>query len=167
MKHTDLLESDLAESKPPAWQHIRRRPASKRSAVNEFQVALFCQLAKALERSILRLFSVSDSSSIPRYRDAEIFCLNEYENFITAMFACGFVCNDGKMEGDLMEVNRRLNEVIDRWSFPELSQYLHYLQRCEKWADGYSSPILDAIRSGALLKVVARLESDESLYEPI
>jgi len=44
-----------------------------------------------------------------------------------------------------------------------LRQYVHYLVRPERFADGYSSPILESLVAGHLQQVASRLESDDSL----
>ncbi len=160
----ELIDED-GPVKPPVWQFIRRKPASKRSAVNESQARLLAKLINMLEGAVLAHFNLADLERIDLNRFKEIWDLPEYNLFVEGAYACGFVCTDGKSEGDLDMVNSRPREVVASWSFPELRQYVHFLLRSEKWADGYSSPILHAIRSGALQKVADRLESDDSLYE--
>lgn len=165
MKNKNELIDEDGPVKPPVWQFIRRKPASKRSAVNESQARFFAKLINMLEGAMLAHFDLADVERIDINRHDEIWNIPEYRLFLDGAYACGFVCTDGKLEGDLDQVNTHPTEVINAWSFPELRQYVHFLLRSEKWADGYSSPILHAIRSGALQKVADRLESDDSLYE--
>jgi hypothetical protein len=54
-------------------------------------------------------------------------------------------------------------EAIAGWTFVELRQYVHYLVRHERWADGYSSPIMESLADGHLQRVAGRLETDDSL----
>lgn len=164
-KDSEILIDCEDEIKIPANQLIRRKPASKRSAVNAYQVTLFVKLANKFEGAVLNLFKVAEPERIPLDRFQEIWELDEYQLLIDAFFACGFVCRDLGLDGDLNAANERPEEFVRSLDFPGIRQYLHLLQRGEKWADGYSSPILAAIKSGALIKVADRLESDESLYE--
>lgn len=164
-RESEILTDCDEEIKIPANQLIRRKPASKRSAVNEYQVTLFVKLANKLEGAVLNLFKIADPERIPLDRFQEIWELDEYQLLIDAFFACGFVCRDFNLECNLDAVNNRPDEAIRSMDFPAIRHYLHVLQRGEKWADGYSSPILAALKSGALIKVADRLESDESLYE--
>jgi hypothetical protein len=163
-KETILVDCEEDE-KIPAWQLIRRKPASKRSSVNSYQVTLFVKLANKFEGAVLNLYNIADPENIQLDRFQEIFNLDEYHLLIDAFFACGFVCRDFNLECNLDAVNDRPDEAIRSMDFPAIRHYLHVLQRGEKWADGYSSPILAAIKSGALIKVADRLESDDSLYE--
>lgn len=164
-RKSEILTDCLEDPKIPANHLIRRKPASKRSAVNSYQVTLFVKLANKLEGAVLSLFKIANPERIPLDRFQEIWELDEYQLLIDAFFACGFVCRDLGLDGDLNAVNDRPEEFIRELDFPGIRQYLHLLQRGEKWADGYSSPILAALKSGALIKVADRLESDESLYE--
>ncbi|MOA63387.1 hypothetical protein D3C78_1890980 [compost metagenome] len=49
--------------------------------------------------------------------------------------------------------------------FRQLRHFLHTLLRNERWANGYSSPVREALGSGALELVATRLETDHSLLE--
>lgn len=164
-RSSEILTDCIEEIKIPANQLIRRKPASKRSAVNEYQVRLFVKLVNKLEGAVLNLYKIADPERIPLDRFQEIWEVDEYQLLIDAFFACGFVCRDFGLDGDLDAVNDRPAEFARSLDFPGIRQYLHLLQRGEKWADGYSSPILAALKSGALIKIADRLESDESLYE--
>jgi len=92
----------------------------------------------------------------------------EVTRFLEGALACGFVCADFKVEEwtDLESVHMRPEEMIGQMGAPELRKYVHTVQRAEKWADGYGSPLLRALSSGSLQIVARRLESDDSLYEP-
>jgi hypothetical protein len=102
---------------------------------------------------------------LPRDRHAEFFKLEAYRIFIEGAYACGFVCRDLKPDNPLESDRERPVAAIAGWSFAQLRQYVHYLVRHERWADGFSSPILDALAAGHLQQVADRLETDESLYE--
>lgn len=91
----------------------------------------------------------------------------EFLRFVEGAAACGFVCEDypaGELV-PLSEVNRNPGQMLGAMNGEELRQYVHTLHRADKWADGYSSPILEALASGALQLLAARLDHDESLQE--
>jgi hypothetical protein len=142
---------------------IARRPPGKRSAVTQHQARHLVQLVRWLEREALDHFRVPVAARLPKDRHAEFFKLEAYRIFIEGAYACGFVCRDLKPDNPLEGERERATQVIAGWSFPELRQYVHYLVRHERWADGYSSPILDSLAAGHLQQVADRLETDDSL----
>lgn len=165
-----IAECDSDEEiprKPPAWAHIRQGGAKRRSAVNSHQATLFAHLSQRLQRAMLRELGAEGPERLPADKELEILDLDEYRLWTDGAFACGFVMDNGKPDGNLDAVNRDPEGTVGRMPFPELRQYVHYLQRSEKWADCYASPVYHAIRSGALQIVAERLLSDDSLYEPV
>ena len=97
-------------------------------------------------------------------RFGEFFKLESYRIFIEGAYACGFVCRDLNPDNPLeTERERAAAAAIDGWTFPQIRQYVHYLLRHERWADGYSSPIMDSLVEGHLQRVAERLETDGSL----
>lgn len=155
-----------SEYKPPVWAHIRSGGATRRSAINSYQATLFAHATQRLERAIMRKLGTDHAKDLPADDETALAGLDEYETWIETAFACGFVMANGKSEGDLDAANRDPAGTVDRMTFPELRQYVHYLQRCDKNWDGYGIPIYRAIRSGALGIVADRLLSDRRLYEP-
>jgi hypothetical protein len=143
---------------------ISRRAPSRRSAVNQHQARHFVQLVRLLERDALQHFRVPVHARLPQERFAELFKLDAYRILLEGAYACGFVCGDLKPDNPLEAARERPLEAIDGWAFPQLRQYVHYLVRHERWADGYSSPIFDALVNGFLQRVADRLEHDDSLY---
>lgn len=142
---------------------ISRSPPGKRSVVTQHQARHLVQLVRLLEREALNHFRVPVASKLPKDRFAEFFKLEAYRIFIEGAYACGFVCRDLKPDNPLEGERERAAALIAGWSFPELRQYLHYLVRHERFADGYSSPILESLVAGHLQQVADRLESDDSL----
>ena len=142
---------------------ILRSPSGKRSVVTQHQARHLVQLVRLLEREALNHFRVPVASKLPKDRFAEFFKLEAYRIFIEGAYACGFVCRDLKPDNPLEGERERAAAVIAGWSFPELRQYVHYLVRHERFADGYSSPILESLVAGHLQQVADRLESDDSL----
>jgi hypothetical protein len=135
--------------------------------VNQHQARHLSQLIRLLERQALAHFRVAEPSRLPTDRHAEFFKLEAYPLFLEGAYACGFVCSDLKPDNPLETERSRAAEAIARWSFPELRQYVHYLLRHERWADGFSSPILAALVAGHLQQVGQRLDLDQSLYEAV
>ncbi len=142
---------------------ISRSPPGRRSVVTQHQARHLVQLVRLLEREALNQFRVPVASKLPKDRFAEFFKLEAYRIFIEGAYACGFVCRDLKPDNPLEGKRERAAAVIAGWSFPELRQYVHYLVRHERFADGYSSPILESLIAGHLQQVADRLESDDSL----
>jgi hypothetical protein len=142
---------------------ISRSPPGRRSVVTQHQARHLVQLVRLLEREALNHFRVPVASKLPKDRFADFFRLEAYRIFIEGAYACGFVCRDLKPDNPLEGERERAAAVIAGWSFPQLRQYVHYLVRHERFADGYSSPILESLVAGHLQQVADRLESDASL----
>lgn len=142
---------------------ISRSPPGRRSVVTQHQARHLVQLVRLLEREALNHFRVPVASKLPKDRYAEFFKLEAYRIFIEGAYACGFVCRDLKPDNPLEGERERAAAIIAGWSFPELRQYVHYLVRHERFAEGYSSPILESLVAGHLQQVADRLESDDSL----
>lgn len=155
-----------AAKRAPATGRIVRRPASKRSTVNQHQARHLSQLIRLLERQALAHFRVKNPARLPTGRHKEFFRLEAYALFLEGAYACGFVCSDLKPDNPLEGERARPAEAIAGWPFQRLRRYVHYLLRHERWADGYSSPILEALAAGHLQQVGQRLDLDQSLYEP-
>ena len=150
-----------------AAQRIRPGAGSKRTPVNEFQARHFAHLIRALEQALLAHYRAPSVDRLPADRFEEAWALDEYRLFCEGAYACGFVCNDFKPDGPLDAAKARPEATIAGWDFFTLRHYIHTLLRAEKWADGYSSPILDAVICGALHAVADRLDTDESLNETL
>lgn len=155
--------NETGTPKRAAGTRIARRPPSKRSAVTEHQARHLVQLIRLLERDALSHFHAPSASRLPTDRYDEFFKLDTYRIFIEGAYACGFVCRDLNPDNPLETERARAAEAIASWSFVELRQYVHYLVRHERWADGYSSPIMDSLVEGHLQRVADRLETDDSL----
>ena len=65
---------------------------------------------------------------------------------------------------DLAVINARPGLLADV-DLSRLRHYVHVLLRSERWADGWGSPVLDAVLSGALGLVAQRLEKDGRLRD--
>lgn len=139
---------------------IAQKAASRRTPMLSDQAQLFAMITRDLIQAHERC------GGIP----LEIFFqMPEYERFTVAAYACGFVCRDfPMMDGGLFEqMKYRPCEHLSNCQFQVLRQWVHMLLRAERSADGWSSPVRDALDSGALELVATRLESDQNLREPI
>lgn len=145
---------------------IRSGPPSKRMPVYSAQARVLAACIRALDvdckREFGRHYAVADYHELGR-----LWPLPSYRLFIDAAEACGFVCTDfrPKLPFGFGEVNEAVEAALGQIPFPKLRLYVHTLVRAERWADSYSSPILEALASGALQLVAKRLESDASFYE--
>lgn len=161
----DLEEETTAKPAKSGGQKIRRKPASKRSPVNEFHARLFALLIDTLEAAALRRFQSPSRERLPVERHEEFAALPEYRLFIEGAYACAFVCTDLAPGGPTIDRDANPDEAVATWSFPELRHFTHTLLRSERWADGYSSPVFDALVGGVLQAVGQRLLSDDALFE--
>ncbi len=139
---------------------IAQKAASRRAQVLSDQAQLFALLTRDLIRTYERRRGIGLE---------EFFELPEYRKFVVSAYACGFVCGDySMMDGGLFEqMKSRPREHLGACQFGGLRHWVHMLLRAERWADGYSSHVREALDSGALEVVATRLESDSSLLEPI
>jgi len=131
---------------------IENKVASRRSPVRSDQAQLFAILTRDLIQANERYASMS--------LDA-FFQLGEYRKFVLSAYACGFVCDDysSEMKGAGFEaMKQRPQEHLGSCSFSVLRHWVHVLLRAERWAQGWSSHVREAIESGALAIVAGRLE---------
>ncbi|KXV06423.1 hypothetical protein CR51_11930 [Caballeronia megalochromosomata] len=139
---------------------------SRHARVYRPQLALIGRLIQDLHTALCRHFAVSRTELIPLDRFEEIWELREYRLFCEACYASGFVCSDYDDFFDLSAANKDPVHTLGTSDLAELRFYLHTLQRGEHWADGYSSPILEAVASGALSIVGERLRKNQSFDAP-
>jgi hypothetical protein len=145
---------------------IKRDMPSKRSAINEYQAQFLAQSIRRLEKATDRNFrACSGELTIEEY--ARFRDMPEVEDFMQAALICGFVCSDFGTTLSLEKVHSRPQEMVPTFSFLKLRHYIHILQRTTKWNSQYSTALFMAVQSGALGYVARRLESDESLREPL
>lgn len=151
----------------PASHFIQRRAASKRSHISEFQVRLLARVTRMLVDATLATYSIRSTAELFGCGFERFTALAEYGLFIDTCYATGFVCRDLAPKVDLESVNMRPGEVVPTWSLPQARAYVHSLLRGERWADGWSSPIFEALHAGTLICVIEHLERNDSLYAPI
>lgn len=163
--------SQLGELDPsPSISTIRRQWMSKEFPIFEVQAHFIARLIMDLEAACLRVYRLRSIQDVCfRFEMVPMpWDIPEYMRFITGCMACGFVCGDLGVDDwlDLNEIHRHPVEAIGRLNSGEIRLYIHTLQRAEKWADCYGSPVLESLASGALQAIAKRLFEDESLYEP-
>jgi hypothetical protein len=143
---------------------IQSGAVSSNSTVFEPQARFLATCIRRLERDVVRELGANYDPSAgiaSRFWD-----IPAYEIFHDAAYACGFVCDDLTADFPIDVAQARPQLTLGGASFPELRHYLHTLMRAERSnrMDGYFSPVLEAVHSGALGVVAGRLEGDESLY---
>lgn len=153
----------MSEAKSPAYYHLQWRLPSKRQILTEHQAQFLGNLIQELNDVVPWEFNVNDFSEIDINEFAKIFDNTEYIRFMGGLYACGFVSQGYKDFFDLEMANLRPQEVLGDCDLAQLRWYLHTLARAEKWAEHYSSPVLEALCSGALQIVGKRLIGDERL----
>ncbi|WP_025061013.1 hypothetical protein [Sulfitobacter guttiformis] len=95
----------------------------------------------------------------------EFFILPAYQRFIAGAYACGFVCND--LAPSAFDIHQpRVAQTLSSVGFADIRAFTHVLLRAERWADGMTSPVRDALASGALAVVGRRIADDCDLYAP-
>lgn len=149
---------------------ISRRWLSRRSTLHEVQAKFMARLILEMETACIHAYQVRSSSELRFQMDVRPspWDIPEVMRFIEGALACGFVCCDYNIKKwtDLEAVNSRPELTIGRMNHLEIRKYIHTVQRGDKWADGYGSPILESLASGALQLAANRLLNDESLYDP-
>lgn len=144
---------------------IKNWSSSKRVTLYDLQASHFVACIKALDEDRLRTIG-------PRYNPeagdpARLWSLRSYRIFHDAAYVCGFVLDGLAPDFPLSEANKSPQRTLGEIPFPKLRHYVHTLMRAERSSamDGYFSPVLESLVSGALLLVASRLEQDRSLYD--
>lgn len=142
-------------------KHSIEKPASKRDPVNLQNCAKMARIIEQMEPACLRAFGVRSASELRWGWDQEPrpWDIPEIERFIFGSIELGFVLGDyvqGELVG-LKDINRDPQGTVGRMGLSELRWYIHTVQRANKWADCYSSPILECLASGALQLAGRRL----------
>jgi len=130
------------------------------SAIRRSQAHFFATCITRLSEVSSRVFP---SGYDPEAGHSEtLWSLQEYEVFHDAAYACGFVCNDFKPTYPIDLVNTAPQKALGEESLSEIRHYIHTLLRAERSnrMDGYFSPVLAALCSGALNVVAHRLITD-------
>lgn len=145
-------------------------PVSKQVPVYEVQAKFLAGLIRTMERATVSSFGVHRASDLTWEfgQTPAPWDLPEVMAFIHGAMACGFVCTDYGLYDwvDLARIQAAPEETVRAMDSEDIRKYIHTLQRGEKWSECTSSPILQALASGALQHVADRLETDESLYLP-
>lgn len=145
--------------------HISDEIFSRTEPVSKDQAHVFALIIRQLETSLLAHFQIDNVGDIPVARYGEMYSLPEFSLLNKAARACRFVCRDYRSSFDVEAVTRAPVPTLSSLSFSDLRRYVHGVVRGEHWAGGFGSPILEAIKSGALSLVADRLLNDRALYK--
>lgn len=146
-------------------RNIVRGAVKRRSPVNEYQARYFAKVIRRFEEAWSRQFRRPVDLSFETYQRFRE--MPEFEDFMDAALACGFVCSDFRDFAQVEQVHESEcpSDEVASLTFSELRHYVHTLQRAEKWNSDYSRTLWASLQTGALSAVARRLESDNSLYE--
>ncbi len=119
------------------------------------------RILRELEPACLSAYGVRAASEL-RWKwgqEPSPWSIPEVKRFIYGSIEFGFVLGDYELRElvDLKAINRNPQETVGRMRLADLRWFIHTVQRADKWADGYSSPILECLASGALQLAGKRL----------
>lgn len=143
---------------------IQTKEQSKRSYIYESQIRLLIKSINMLHKKTLETFKIRNESQIDADKFVSFTSLNEYNLFIDICYACGFVCRDIQPLINFSSINVNPEHYISSWNLDDIRLYIHTLIRAERWNAGCGSPILESIKSGALLTISNKLSQDRTLY---
>lgn len=136
---------------------------SRLDPISNDQAELVSDCIEDLNAALLAEFDVRSVADADANAFRRIFEIREYKRFARALYACGFVTHDTDCVFPLDAANASPKAVLGACRFEDIRHYLHTLSRDERWSDAYSSPIFEAMRSGALQLVGERLRKDPIL----
>ena len=129
-------------------------PASRNDPLSIQDCAEMARIIQDMEPACLAAFGVRSASDLKWEWDKEPspWSIPEIMRFIYGSIELGFVLDDYEMVDlvDLKEINRNPQECIGRMGISEIRWFIHTVQRADKWADCYASPVLECLASGAL-----------------
>jgi hypothetical protein len=136
-------------------------PASKSDPLSIQDCAEMARIIQDMEPACLSAYGVRSAKDLKWEFDKKPWPwdISEIMRFIYGSIEFGFVLGDYEMVDlvDLMEINRDPAGCIGRMGISEIRWFIHTVQRADKWADCYASPILDCLASGALQLAGKRL----------
>lgn len=130
-------------------ERSKETPLPSRSQAQAFAAGIR-RLELAVARERWRLDSVTDAE--------KVYALPEYVDLLEQAYASGFVHGDLSADGvDFQAINARPREQLAGMAMAEVRRFVHALYRCERHSFGWSSPVLDAVQSGALTIAVDKI----------
>lgn len=137
------------------------KPASRNDPLNIEDCAKMARIIQEIEPACLAAYSVRAASELKWEWGKEPWPwdIPEIMRFIHGSIELGFVLDDYEMTDlvDLKEINRDPQGTVGRMGISDLRWFIHTVQRSDKWADCYSSPVLECLASGALQLAGKRL----------
>ena len=142
-------------------KHRSDEPVSKHALLTIRDCAEMAQIIQELEPACLTAYQVRTASDLKWEWGVKPspWDIPEIMKFIYGSIELGFVIDDYEMEDllDLERINCDPKGTISQMGISDLRWFIHTVQRSDKWADGYSSPILKCLASGALQLAGKRL----------
>lgn len=137
------------------------QPASKKDPLSINDCAEMARFIRDIEPACLDAYGVRSPSEL-RWEYGEKpspWDIPEIMRFIYGAIELGFVLNDYEEHElvDLDSINRDPHRTVGGMGITDLRWFIHTVQRADKWADGYSSPILEYLVSGSLQLAGKRL----------
>lgn len=136
-------------------------PSSRNNPLSIQDCAEMARIIQDIEPACLAAYGVRSSSDLKWEWGQEPlpWSIPEIMRFIHGSIELGFVLDDYEMADlvDLKEINRDPQEFVGCMGISEIRWFIHTVQRADKWADCYASPVLECLASGALQLAGKRL----------
>ena len=140
---------------------LKNRPALRPEPLTIRDCAEMARIIQEIEPACLAAYSVRSACELKwEYGEKPWpWDIPEIMQFIDRSSELGFVLSDYEQTDifDLNEINRDPQGTVGQMGISDLRWFIHTVQRSDKWADGYSSPILESLASGALQLAGTRL----------
>jgi hypothetical protein len=129
-------------------------PASKNDQPSIQDYAEMARIINDMEPACLTAYNVRSVSDLKWEwnKEPSPWSIPEIMRFINGSIELGFVVGDYELEDlvDLKEINRDPHKFMGCMGISDIRWFIHTVQRADKWADCYASPILECLASGAL-----------------
>jgi hypothetical protein len=136
-------------------------PASRNDPLSIQDCAEMARIIQDMEPACLTAYSVRSASDLKWEWNEEPspWSIPEIMRFIYGSIELGFVLDDYEVTDliDLEKINRDPQVCIGCMGISEIRWFIHTIQRADKWADSYASPVLECLASGALQLAGKRL----------
>lgn len=164
LKNKPIEAEKSGLSSPKVTTGMKRNvdePASKNDPLTIRDCAEMARIIQELEPACLAAFNVRSANELKWEwgKEPSPWSIPEIMRFIYGSIEFGFVLGDYEMTDlvDLKRINRDPQGTVGRMGISDLRWFIHTVQRSDKWADCYASPILECLASGALQLAGKRL----------
>lgn len=135
--------------------------ASKNAPLRIQDCAEMARIICNIEPACLVAYGVNTASELHwEYgKKSSPWSIPESNRFISGAIKLGFVLGDYETHElvNLDLINRDPQGTVGCMEITDLRWFIHTIQRADKWADGFSSPILECLASGSLQLAGKRL----------